>query len=208
MVGQLGEDPARQRAHGCRVAARQRDHRPAVPDRLSVREHLVDVDADVRREVGLVHDEQIGSGDAGPALAGDVSPAGDVDEEDLRVDERRREGGGEIVAARLHENDVQRRKVLLQLLDGQQVRRDVVPDGRVRAGTGFDGADSVSVEHAGRPQEARVFVGVDVVGDDAQPQGVSQFRADQGDQRAFSSTYRPTDSDPQGVPLMDVMIRH
>ena len=55
--------------------------------RGGVAAHDVEVGADHRREVGLVDDEQVGGGHAGPALARHLVPAGDVDDEDLHVDE-------------------------------------------------------------------------------------------------------------------------
>ena len=67
-----------------------------------------EVGADVRGQVGLVDDEQVGGGDAGAALAGDVVAARDVDDEDLRVDQALGEGRGEVVAAGLDEHQVER----------------------------------------------------------------------------------------------------
>ncbi len=58
----------------------------------------------------------------GPALAGDVTAAGDVEDEDLRVDEGGGEGRGEVVATGLDEHDVERGEVVLEVLDGEQVR--------------------------------------------------------------------------------------
>src|SRR5918994_6524456 len=55
--------------------------------------------ADMRREVDLVDDEEIGAGDARPALARDLLAARYVDDVDREIGELRREGGGEIVAA-------------------------------------------------------------------------------------------------------------
>ena len=106
----------------------------------------------------------------GPTLARDVAAAGHVEHEDLRVDQRRREGRGQVVAAGLDENDVQRGEVALEVLDGQQVGGDVVADGGVRAGAGLDRADPLRVEDAGGAQEPGVLVGVDVVGDHAELQ--------------------------------------
>ena len=103
----------------------------------------------------------------GPALAGDVAAAGDVEHEDLRVDQRGRERRGEVVAAGLDQHQVERREVGLEVLDGEQVRGDVVADRGVRAGAGLDGADPLGVEHPGGAQQPGVLVGVDVVGDDA-----------------------------------------
>ena len=61
-----------------------------------------------RREVGLVDDQQVGRGDAGAALARHLVAAGHVDHEDLVVDEALAEGGGQVVAAALHQHQVER----------------------------------------------------------------------------------------------------
>ena len=128
---------------GMPVGAGQTDDGPACRGPAGVGDHPRGVDADVRRQVGLVDDQEVGPLDAGAALAGDVTAAGDVEHEDLGVDERGREGRGEVVAARLDEHQVERREALLELLDGQQVGGDVVADGGVRAGAGLDCADPV-----------------------------------------------------------------
>ena len=66
--------------------------------------------ADVRRQVGLVDDEQVGPGDAGAALARDLVAAGDVDDVDGQVGQLGAEGGGQVVAAALDEDEVERRE--------------------------------------------------------------------------------------------------
>ncbi len=67
----------------------QPDHRPTVAGRAAVGDHLRDVHSDVGTEVGLVDHQQVRAADARPALAGDVTTAGHVQHEDLRVDQRR-----------------------------------------------------------------------------------------------------------------------
>ena len=103
----------------------------------------------------------------GPALARDVVAAGDVDHEDLHVGERRAEDRGEVVAAALDEDEVERALAALELVDRLEVRRDVVADRRVRAAAGLDREDPVGRQHAGAAQELRVLGRVDVVRDDA-----------------------------------------
>ena len=49
---------------------------------LGVALHDLEDGADVRREVDLVDHQQVGAGDAGPALARDLVAAGDVDDVD------------------------------------------------------------------------------------------------------------------------------
>ena len=105
----------------------------------------------------------------GPPLRGMSSPAGDVDHEDLHVGERGREDRGQVVAAALDEDDVQRAGRGLELLDRLEVGGDVVADRRVRAAAGLDRGDPLGRQHAGGAQELGVLGRVDVVGDDAEP---------------------------------------
>ena len=121
---------------------------------------------DVRRQVGLVDDQQVGALDPRAALAGHVATTGHVEHEHLGVHQRGGERGGEVVAAGLDQDDVERREPLLEVLHGHQVGGDVVADRRVRAGAGLDPDDALLGQHAGRAEEPRVLVGVDVVGDD------------------------------------------
>src|SRR3954470_4071257 len=79
-------------------------------------DHAVDVGAHVGGEVDLVDRQQVGAGDAGAALAGDVVTGGDVDDEDLHVGERGGEDRGQVVAAALDEDDVERAGGRLQFL--------------------------------------------------------------------------------------------
>ena len=117
-------------------ASTQRDDRRtgrAVPPRRRLAEHQVDVGADVRREVDLVDHEQVGERHARAALARHLVAAGDVDHEDLHVDEAAAEDRGEVVAAALDERDVDAAVLRLESLDGVEVGGDVVADRGVRA---------------------------------------------------------------------------
>ena len=57
----------------------------------------------------------------GPALAGDLVPAGHVDDEDLCVDQPVTEGGREVVPARLDQDEVEAGVSVLERLDRFQV---------------------------------------------------------------------------------------
>ena len=78
--------------------------------RLRVALHHLEAGADQRREVDLVDDEQVGAGDAGPALARDLVAGGDVDDVDRQVGELGREGRREIVAARFDQHEIEPRE--------------------------------------------------------------------------------------------------
>ncbi len=124
---------------GMPVQAGQGDDRPAVAHRLASATICATSTPTYGARSVLLTTSRSARVDAGPALAGHVAAAGDVDHEDLGVDQRGREGRGEIVAAGLDQHQVERRVVVLEVLDGQQVGGDVVADRRVRAGAGLDG---------------------------------------------------------------------
>ena len=189
------EDPL---AHGRDrrgIGPGERDDRPPVTGRTPLALHPVDVDADIRGEICLVDDEQVGAGDARPTLADDVPSPGDVEHEDLRVDERGRERRGEVVPAGLDEHKIQGREILLEVLDREEVHRHVVADRRVRAGAGLDGPDSRGVEHPGGAQHPGVLVGVDVVRHDAEGQLITEFAAQHPDERGLAGAHRPGDTE-------------
>ncbi len=113
--------------------------------------HDVEVGPDQRREVGLVDDQQIGARDARTAPAWNLVAAGNVDHEDLPVDQAPAERCGQVVAAALDEHQVQRRQRALQILDGVEIRGDVVADRGVRAAPGLHrAADSLCARLARR----------------------------------------------------------
>src|SRR4051812_39726785 len=86
---QVGEDEWTLMAHLLRVAVHHLKRR-----------------ADHRREVDLVDDQQIALRDAGPAFARDLVARGDVDDIERQVGELRTEGGGEVVAAGLDQDQI------------------------------------------------------------------------------------------------------
>ena len=196
-AAELRADPVRHRPRVRRGDERQRVHRQLAAARPGVAEHPRDVGADVRREVGLVDHEQVRARDPRPALARDVVAAGDVDDEDLHVGERRAEDRREVVAAALDEHELERPLVALELLDGLEVDRDVVADRGVRAAAGLHGDDPLGLEHAGRAQELGVLGRVDVVRHDAEAHVARQLAAERRDQAALARADGPADADPQ-----------
>src|SRR3989344_4028605 len=136
------------------------------PHALGVGRHDLEVGAYVWRQVGLVDDEQVAFGDAWAALARDLFPGGHVDDIDGQVGELGAEGGRQVVAARLDEDDVGVGVLGQHAVDGLEVDGGVFADGGVGAATGLHAHDAVRVQRAGHGQQAMVFLGVDVVGDD------------------------------------------
>ena len=120
------------------------------------------------REVDLVDDQQVRSGDSRAALARDLVAAGDVDHVEREVGELGRKGRGEVVAAALDEDDVQVGKARRHACDRLEVDRCVLADRRVRAAAGLDADDALGRRAPRRDEELLVLLGVDVVGDDGE----------------------------------------
>src|SRR5690606_22023209 len=121
--------------------------------------------ADIRGDVDLVDDQQGRLGDAGAALARDLVALADIDDVDVAVDQFGAEGGGQIVAAALDEDDVEVGKLRGHLLRRVQVHRHVLADRSVRATARFHAGDARRVDRAAANDELGVFLRVDVVGD-------------------------------------------
>src|SRR6185436_9001446 len=116
--------------------------------------------ADVGREVDLVDDEQVGAEDAGAALPRDLLALRHVDDVDGGVHQLRTEGGGEVVPAALHEDQLEVGEALAQDVDGLQVHGRILADGRVRTATGLDTQHALGGEHAAPDQHVRVLLRV------------------------------------------------
>ena len=142
--------------------------RLAVAHQRRVALHDLEAGADVRREVGLVDDQDVRLRDARAVLARDLVAGGDVDDVDEVVDEGRAEGQRQVVAAALDEHHVGVREPRLHVLHGGEVHARVLAHGGVRAGAGLDAQDAVLDEHAlERPLDVLGVLGRDhVVGHD------------------------------------------
>src|SRR5689334_13607446 len=86
------------------------NHRLAAAHLPCVGEHAIEIDADMRREIDLVDDQEITAQQTRPALARNVIAAGDIDDEDPPVDEIEREGRSEIVATGFEQDQLDTRK--------------------------------------------------------------------------------------------------
>ena len=90
------------------------DERPVAAHLAGVAVHHVEVGADMRGEVDLVDEQQVGARDAGAAFAGDFVTGSDVDDVDGEVGQLRAEGGRQVVAAALDEDELQVSEALRQ----------------------------------------------------------------------------------------------
>ena len=173
------------------AAGVQRAHAPGVGF------HHRQVGADMRREVGLVDDQQVALGDAGPAFARDLLATGDVDHVQRQVRQLGAEGGGQVVAAGFDEDDVGVGEAVEHAVDGLEVDAGVFADRGVRATAGLDAHDAFGRQRAGHGEQALVLLGVDVVGDDHQVPALAHRLAQLLDQRGLARADRAADADAQ-----------
>src|SRR5262249_40353329 len=137
---------------------------------------------------------QIAAGNAGAALARDLVPFGNVDHVDATVSELRGKSGGQVVAARLDDHDLQARKLSFEPGYGGEIDTGVFPDCAVRARTRLDTDDSFQRQGLAAGQELGVFLGVDVIGDDGEIELRPERATEPLDQRRLARAHRPADT--------------
>src|SRR4051812_12861132 len=190
-------DEARHRLDALARAQIREHERPPAPHPPGVLLHDGEARADMRREVDLVDDEKVGAGDPGTALARDLLAAGDVDDVDRQVGELGREGRGEVIAAGLDENEIELREAPRHGVDRREVDRAVLADCGVRAAAGLDAHDALLGQRAGDGQDARILLGVDVVGDGAKVVAPAKALAERLHERRLARADRTADADAQ-----------
>lgn len=134
----------------------RKDRRPALTHLRRIPLHHRDIRAHGLRKINLVHDQQVGACNTGPALAGYLVTTGDVNDVDDEVGEFARVVRGEVIAAGLDEEEVGL-ELAVEVLQGEEVGADVFADGGVRAPACFDGADALGREGFIAGEELGVF---------------------------------------------------
>ena len=173
--------------------------RPSRTVRASVK-HGVEIDADERRKIDLVDDQQVAAQHARPALARNIVAACDIDDENPPIDQIERERRGEIVAAGFEHDQLDAGKLAFELVAGRDVERRVFADHGVRAGAGFDGGDARRIDQAGAPQPLGIFLGDEIVGDNGKIDAAAGQDRDQAlDQCGLAGADRAADADARGA---------
>ena len=116
------------------------------------------------------------------------------------VGQLRREGGGQVVAARFDDHHLQTRKLLFQLGDGGEVDAGILADGAVRAAAGLDADDPVQRQDLAPGQELGVLARVDVVGDDRQVDRRPECATELFDQGRLAGADRSADAEGEDTP--------
>ena len=166
---------------------------------LGVALHDIERGAHIRREIDLVDHQEIGAGDAGPALGRDLIAGCDIDDVDREIGKLRRERRRQIVAAGLDQDQVELGELAPHVGDGGEVDRGVLADRGVRAAAGLDTGDALRRKRAGADQVLSVPLGVDVVGDGGDLIAFAQMLAQRIHQRGLARPDRAADADTQGT---------
>ena len=168
--------------------------------RGEVAAHALEVGADVRREVDLVDDEQVGLDEPEAALARDVVAGRDVDHVEPVVDEIGGEGGGEVVAAGLDQDDVERAVLALESLGGVDVQDGssrIAVCGQAPVSTPTTSSGAISPPACSR--SASSFVTRSFVITATRKPSVGEQRQQPLDQAGLAGADRAADADPDGL---------
>ena len=130
----------------------------------------------------------------GPPFARNLVSAGHVDDVDRVIRQFAAELRGEIVAAALDEQQLRPQR-FHQHLERDEVRGDVVANGRVRTASGLDGANALGRQRVMPHQKFGIFPGEDIVGHDAQLMAIAKLAAQREKQRRLAAADRPADAD-------------
>src|ERR1700722_608495 len=173
------------------------DKTPFAAHAFSVAVHHLEARADQRRQIDLVDDQQVGSGNPRAALARDFIAGGDVDHINRQIGELGRKCRGEIVAARLDQDHVKPRERPVQFGDRREVDRGVLADRGVRTAAGLDAADAFGRQRTAAGQKLGVLAGIDVVGDRDDLEALAHALAEMVHQRGLAGADRSANADAQ-----------
>src|SRR5437588_11615052 len=110
----------------------------------------------MRRKIDLVDDEQIGPGDAGAAFRRNLVACRNIDDVNRYVRKLRGKSSGEIIAARLDQDQVELGKLRAHVRDRGEVHRSVLADRGVRAAAGLDTGDTMRRRRTGAHEKLRI----------------------------------------------------
>ena len=173
-------------------------HKWAIPSHFSgISFHDFQRSADVWSEVNLVNDQKVGFGDAWSSFAGDFFPTGHINDINRQIGKFRTESRGQVIAARLNKYNVGIWVPFQHPIDGFQIDRRVLANGRVWAPSGFNSENPFGRKGAGDNQKPLILLGVDVVGDNNDVVPVSHQFTEHLDQSCFAGSDGAADADAQ-----------
>src|SRR5271156_3469819 len=144
--------------------------------------------ADVRSQVNLVDHQQIGTHDAGAALARNLLALGNVNHVNPDVHQLRAEGGGKIVSATFDENQREARQRVFEFRNRLQIHGRIFTDRGVRACARFDAANTFRGQPALTHQKSGIFRGVNVVGAESEIDARPKLARELVNERSLAGT--------------------
>jgi hypothetical protein len=115
--------------------------RPFSAHPLRVALHDRKVGTDVGSQVDLVNDQKIRSGNAWPAFARNLVAGGNVDDIERHIGQLGAKGSGQIIAARLDQDEIEIFKAAIEPRYRFQIDRRVFTACGMRTAAGFDADD-------------------------------------------------------------------
>jgi hypothetical protein len=160
--------------------------------------HHLEVGTDGLGEIGFVDDKKICLRNARSAFPGNFIATGDINDLDREVSQFPAETGGEVVTTRFDEQHV-RLKPAVQLLERQQVRRNVLTNRSMRTTAGLDGTDAFGGKRVLAGEELAVFTCKDVIGNNGDAEPLAQPKTELQEQGGFAASNRATHADSKGA---------
>jgi hypothetical protein len=166
--------------------------------------HDFEIGAHCVGEIGFVDDEQIGLSNARTALTGNLVAPRNIDDLDGEIGKFATETSGQIVAARFNQEDFGV-KFLMEFLEREQVCRNVLANGGVRATAGFHGPNAFGFEGFMFREKFAIFLRENVVGNGSDVPRFAEAFAELKHQGSFSAPDWPANPYGEGA-LIEIAV--
>jgi hypothetical protein len=176
----------------------RQDYRPIPSHGVGVPLHHIQVSADGTGKVGFINHQQVGLRNAGTALAGNLIPAGNVDDVNGVVGQLPAEVGGEVIAAGLQQKQFGIESAM-EFFQGQQIGGYVLANGRVGTATGLDGANAFGRQRLVANEEFGVFLCKNIIRNRTHVHSSTQLLAQCEHQRGFATPHWPADANGESA---------
>ena len=169
------------------------DEGAIAPHLFRVTFHYFEVCSDGLGKVRFVDDQQVGLGDARPALAGDFVTARDIDNLDGVIGEFATEASSEVIPSGFEEEKIGF-EFAMKFFQSQKIGGNIFANSSVRTATRFDRTNAFCGKSLVVDQKFAVFLGEDVIGDRGQAELVAQAQAKLKHQCGLAASDRPADA--------------
>jgi hypothetical protein len=151
--------------------------------------HDGQVCSDGFRQIRFIDHQQVALRDSRTAFAGDLVSSRNVDH---------LETGREIVSAGFNQEKL-RLEEAMQILQREQIRRNILADGRVRATSGLDSPDAFTGKRLVLGEKIPIFSSKYVIGDDSDTHDRVQLSAKLQHQSGLAASHGASDADGESA---------